>query len=194
MRRAMATLALALLCSLVDALKPLRIEVLRCDTCCASFDPLAVFERLARPSAAEVVAVSCGDACAGPSARVLIDGEAALFGADVMRDSERQRKAFDVAGAADAERVWGAANTLVERLELFEGVGAADPPREKPERPSSSAAFYDAAELQGLLQMHETLDLGADDSDAAGEAESVLDIHDLIQSMVEEGDAESGAS
>ena len=34
---------------------------------------------------------ACDD-CAGPSARVLVDGEAALFGAGAMSESERRRK------------------------------------------------------------------------------------------------------
>lgn len=185
------------------ALKPpLRIEVLTCDACeSADFDPVAAFETLARTpegfwrrEEASIATAACDD-CAGPSARVLVDGEAALFGAGAMSESERRRKSFDgLATAEDAARVWDAATGLVDRLALLgDDAAAAAAPPAAAEKPGSSAAFYGEAELRDLLQMHEALDLDLDldaDADADAGPADVLGLHDLVRSMVEEADGD----
>lgn len=183
----MAARFLLLTLAAANALAPsFKVQVLTCTGCAQQgFDALATFERLAADVGVEVEDVLI-DGEAAPSARVLIDGEAALFGADAMTDDERRRKTFDgLTSEADAERVMSAVTKLRERLAIVSAVEA-DGSMPAPPRPASSASFYGEDELADLLAMHETL---RSDPDAAlddAASSSPFDLHSLVQSMIEE--------
>ena len=165
----------------------LSVEVLRSRQASA-FDPVAHFEGLARGDDEGVAVVDgfCEEEVASARVRVLIDGEAAFFGAGDMSEDERRRKAFDVGGPEDADRVWAAATRLRERLGGIAAGGAdfASFPGVEATKPASSAGFYGEAELENILAMHETLrdDGGLDDAGSA----SPFDLHDVVRGMVED--------
>ena len=152
------------------------------------FDAVAHFEGLAAGSDG-AVAAGAGEDGAGPGARVLIDGDAALFGAGDMGEDERRRKAFDLRTADDADRAWGAATRLRERLGGLAAAAPAAPavPGGEAAAPATSAGFYGEDELRSLLAMHETLkdDAGLDEAAEAG-VPGGFDLHDIVRSMVEE--------
>mmetsp|Transcript_4270 Transcript_4270/g.15681 ORF Transcript_4270/g.15681 Transcript_4270/m.15681 type:complete len:220 (+) Transcript_4270:62-721(+) len=186
------------------------VQVCRCGGCAAlGGNALAAFERLAGGGVGVDSAILEG--CeAGPSARVLVDGDAALFGAADMDEGERRTKVFrNVATDADAARVFGLAARLNDRLASLEtemgqawpnfdflgGTGPEFAPAARPAAPpqASPPAFfqgYDAVDLQSILDMHVGLLDGGLEEDELGrlgetDPESIVDMHEQIRRMVE---------